>query len=809
MKYKKRYKRGILVTILLINISAYTTNAQKNNKPSIGGVVKEKSTGEALPYATVFIEGTNNGTITNADGYFTLFNLPEGIFSITANFLGYKKNSLKVNSKDNDEFLIIELEEDTKQLEEVVIRGKQSMMKVSENVSQVNISPKQLTSLPSLGEKDIFRSMQLLPGISGSNEASSGLYVRGGTPDQNLVLFDGMTVYHVDHFYGFFSAFNANAIKDVQLYKGGFEPKFGGRTSSVVEITGKTGNENNFNIGGGISSISANAFVEIPLKKKGSILFAARRSFSEIIKSGLYNDIFDMAGNEDPASSYVSSSSAYQEQETEPVFKFYDMNLKTTFKPTDQDIISISFYSGKDDLDNTIDLNTSNQFSTESTIAFNTTDLTAWGNQGLSAKWGRKWSNRLFSNTVVSYSTFFSDRDRTTTITRESDSIQTTTVGLVQSNNINDFSIRQDFEFELNSSHTIETGLHMTVNNVNFDNLVNDSSILDIADNGTTYSAYLQDKWSVSKKLGLVFGLRFNYYDLTDTYYTEPRFQANYKLSPSLKVKAAWGIYNQFINRSIQEDVEQGSRDIWLLADDDAIPVQTATHYIFGFSYDLKNWLFDIEAYYKDLDGLSELNTRIGGQGASESTLQEIYQNSFFTGTGTIKGTEFLIQRKIGDYTGWLAYTLSKVEHNFEAISSNPYPANHDQTHEIKLVNSYNWRNWTFAATWVYSTGKPYTAPTGGYSLTTLDGDEMFYVTVGEKNTQRLPDYHRLDLSTTLNFNIGESPATIGLSVFNLYNRSNIWYKDYTIDPENDVYSETDVTFIGFTPSLFFTVKLK
>jgi len=265
----------ILLTLLCI-LRAEPIFGQKYTGYSVSGIVKEKSTGEALPYASVIVEGTNIGAMTNADGYFTIFGLPAGAVSISAQFIGYKKAGISLTGRPNDKRqIIIELEEESKQLKEVVITGKQNMMKVSENISQVTISPKQITALPGLGEKDIFRSMQLLPGISGTNEASSGLYVRGGTPDQNLILYDGFTVYHVDHFYGFFSAFNSNAIKDVQLYKGGFEPKFGGRTSSVVEITGKTGNENEFNAGGEIGAISANGFAEIPLNGKGSILVAA------------------------------------------------------------------------------------------------------------------------------------------------------------------------------------------------------------------------------------------------------------------------------------------------------------------------------------------------------------------------------------------------------------------------------------------------------------------------------------------------------------------------------------------------------
>lgn len=803
-------KRELTLFLIISMMWILPCRAQKGT--SISGIVKEKSTGESLPYAAVTAESTGKGTITNNDGYFTLHNLPEGELTITVQYLGYRKQSVTWKSKQaGNRLIVIELETDSRQLNEVVVAGKQNMLKVSDNISQVMVSPRQLSALPGVGEKDIFRSLQLLPGISGSNETSSGLYVRGGTPDQNLILYDGFTVYHVDHFYGFFSAFNANAIKDVQLYKGGFEPRFGGRTSSVVEITGKTGNEQQFNMGGEISSISANVFTEIPLAKKGSILFAARRSFTEIIKSQLYQDIFNMAGNEKPARQGNFSGRRNPAGSAEPVFHFYDLNLKGTWKPSENDVISVSFYTGKDKLDNTIDRQSTGRFmqGTGSYFNVNTTDLTQWGNHGASARWAKKLNDRWYSNAVLSFSNFFSDRDRATTVFKSDSEQDQQNFGFVRNNNVDESSFRNDWEYSLSTKHRVGFGLNLTRSRISFDNEVNDSTALKINSKGMVSAIYAQDKWSPVEKLTLTGGLRFSFFDQTSRFYPEPRLQALCRLKPGLSMKAAWGIYNQFINRSVQEDIENGSQEIWLLSDDELIPVQRATHYIVGVSYDRQNWLFDIEAYYKDMSGLSELNTRIGSRRKSADDQQDIYANSFFEGTGYAKGIELLIQRKAGRYTGWVGYTLSEVIHSFPDISEHDFPALHDQTHELKLVNAYEWRRWSLAATWVYGTGKPYTAPEGGYYLNLPDGTRKYYITVGEKNASRLPDYSRLDLSATYNFNLGTAPASFGLSVFNVYNRSNIWYKDYTIDTQNEIFETVDVTYLGVTPTLFFSVRLK
>ena len=595
------------------------------------------------------------------------------------------------------------------------------------------------------------------------------------------------------------------------MTKNPFEPKFGGRTSSVVEITGKTGNEQQFNMGGEISSISANVFTEIPLNQKGSILFAARRSFTEIIKSQLYQDIFDMAGNEKPAAQGNLSGRRNSNQNAEPVFHFYDLNLKGTWKPSEKDVISVSFYAGKDKLDNTIDRQSTGRFMQGSGSYFNvnTTDLTQWGNWGVSAKWGRKLNARLYSNSVLSFSNFFSDRDRATTIFKSDSEQDQQNFGIIQNNNVDELSFRNDWEYELNTSHRLGFGVNILRNRISFNNEVNDSSAFQIDNEGIVSTAYAQDKWALSKKLKLIGGLRLTFFDQTEQFYLEPRIQALYQLTASLTIKGAWGTYNQFINRSVQEDIQNGSQEIWLLSDNKLIPVQNATHYILGVSYDVQNWLFDIEAYYKDMQGLSELNTRIGSRQNNPDGQQDIYANSFFEGTGYSKGIEFLIQRKIGKYTGWIGYTLSKVIHSFPDISEENFPALHDQTHELKLVNCYEWRRWSFAATFIYGAGKPYTAPEGGYYLNLPDGTRKYYITIGEKNASRLPDYNRLDLSATYNFKLGKAPASFGLSVFNVYNRSNIWYKDYTIDTQNEIFEAVDVTYLGVTPSLFFSVRLK
>ena len=338
----------------------------KTNPITISGVVKDKESGESLPFANVIVKDTNIGSITNEDGFFTLFNVPSDASTIQVQFMGYKTEILTLTTELVNDKIIILMTPDSNQLEEVVLSldsGKE-IIQMNKNVSQISLSPKKLASIPNLGEKDIFRALQLLPGISGTNESSSGLYIRGGTPDQNLVLLDGFTVYHVDHFYGFFSAFNSDVIKDVQLFKGGFPAKYGGRISSVMDLTGKTGNSNKFTLSSSISLLSANATVEIPIGNKANILISGRRSYTDILKSRLYKSIFDLYNDSAPTNnSNLPFQARVVQNQLQPSFYFYDLNAKLSYKPSEKDIISVSIYNGEDNLDSSRKIKT--QFSEE------------------------------------------------------------------------------------------------------------------------------------------------------------------------------------------------------------------------------------------------------------------------------------------------------------------------------------------------------------------------------------------------------------------------------------------------------------
>ncbi len=768
---------------------------------TISGIIKDKASGESLPFAQVLIQGSTIGTSTNVDGYFTLFNVPADTSVLEVVYVGYNKKYLQLTPKLVSQPLIIEMVFQAKEIEGVTITAdRMELLRASEQISTISLTPRDIASLPSLGEKDIFRSFQLLPGISGSNESSAGLYVRGGTPDQNLILYDGFTVYHQEHLFGMYSAFNSNAIKDVKLYKGGFESKYGGRLSSVMEIIGKTGNENQFNLGGDISLMSFNAYTEIPLGGKGSVFIAGRKSYQGILYDRIFDAFQEDNSNNTPQNIPVKGNRTIQS--ADPNSYFYDLNAKLTYRLTTRDIVSLSFFNGQDDLDNSREMN---RAGSEVSISGGMTDLTKWGNWGSSLKWSRKWSEKFYMNNLLSYSNYYSERDMRMSRTIESDS-ETITFnrGTLEDNDLKDFSWKSDMELKTGVNNQIEFGLQATHYDIAYDYIQNDTvGILNINEMGNEVSAYLQDKWQPFDKLHLTSGLRTTYYDITGKFYVQPRFQLTYDLGSKIKLKGSWGIFNQFANRVIREDIMSGSRDFWILSDGADIPVSESIHYVLGASYETNNFLFDVEAYHKELSGLSEYTLRFA------PAYGELDYNSFFyEGNGFAQGIEFLAQKKFGKLTGWIGYTLGQVLYNFPVYGEGYFPATHDVTHEFKLVSTYKWKKWIFAGTWIYATGKPYTEPLGGYTLTLPDGSIEDFIVTGPKNGSRYPDYHRLDLSANYEFPLGKTGiGSIGFSLFNVYNRQNVWYKEFEVDEAGLL--ETDINLLGITPNVTLSLKLR
>jgi ferric enterobactin receptor len=787
----------------------YTGPPEKLNF-TLTGIVRDKETGEALPFANVGVKGTTIGTFTNSDGFFTLLKVPTDTSTIIVSYIGYNSSAVFLRPDLPVSNILIVMKMQSQVLKEVVISGEQEqLMTTNDKISMLKITPQKLSTLPNIGERDVIRSFQLLPGVSAANESSSNLYVRGGTPDQNLILYDGFTVYQVDHLYGFFSAFNSNAIKDVQLYKGGFDARFGGRLSSVTEITGKDGNSKGFNMGGEISLLSFNLYTEIPIGKRFTSLIAFRRSYQGLLYDKIFKQFNEVNQVRQVSFSGKNPMGGGPSLTSDVTSYFYDVNAKFTYKPSPKDIISLSFYNGTDKLDNSINVSNSGGGGGGFNFSMDNSDLTRYGNIGSGFRWTRNWNSKLYGTTLLSFSNYYSNRSRTSSGSHSGGegAPGKFNSGVLENNNLIDLSFKNEYSYALNSKNQLGFGIFLSDFNIAYKFGENDTSIvLDRHETGLLFGGYFQDKLKLVKsKLTITPGLRIDWYSPTGKIYFEPRLSGSFNINKFFKLIAETGRYDQFANRVVREDFLNGSRDFWILSNNDQIPVSSAWHYIAGISFENKKFLASIEGYYKDITGITEYSIRFRPtrEGAT-------YAENFFHGKGYATGVEFLFQKKFGNLTGWVSYTLGEVKNKIAVYGNDYYPASQDVTHEFKIVGMYDFKKWSFSATWLYASGRPYTAPDGAYTIHLLNGTDQVYIDFGAKNSSRLPAYHRFDVSVNYHFVNPDTKVewgNIGLSIFNVYNRRNIWYKEYMIIDGNII--ETDKLFLGFTPNITFSLKLR
>ena len=786
----------------------------------IAGTVRSPD-GSRLPGATVRIFGTALITATDDDGAYVLkATRPPGRLILFAELPNFTSDdaTLEVTgplSTRIDFILTPTFASDVTVIAEV------PMLDATDDVSRIELAPEQVSVLPSLGERDLFRAFQLLPGVSGSNEASSGLYVRGGTPDQNRVEYDGFRVYHVDHLFGYFSAFNMDAVDTVELSKGGYEARYGGALSSVMQITGKSGRLDRAAGSFGAGLLSFNGVYETPLfNNRGSGLLAVRRSF----QGPLYDKILNLYDNS-PApgrpggGGFGPGGGRFSTFSSQPSSSFYDVNGKLLFNPSASDSVSVSLYRGNDNLDNSRSLQVPEglferllargidpaERGLDINSSLDISDVRDSGNTGVGLVWSRQWNSSVLSEVSLGYSRFQDVRDRARQIGSNANPS-------AESNLVDDLTFRATVPITLGVGHTFEGGVEVTGNRLSYSLQSGQgqgarlgagplASVLNRDEGGRLAAAFLQDRWLIGSRLLLVPGVRLTHFDRTGGRYTEPRLAATLFLTDAFKLKTAAGRYYQFTNRITREDVLQGNREFWSLSDGTTVPVAEATHLIGGASYERSDLLVDVELFTKDLTDLTQFAPRFA---AASDDLD--YDAFFYRGTGTARGGELLVQKRSGQHTGWASYTLSAVEEWFPDLQAAPFPATHDQRHEVKLVNLYQMGDWHLSQTWIYASGKPYTEPIGLETVDRPFGGTIDRVVAGPKNGGRLPAYHRLDVALNREFFVQNAMRGVfSLTLFNLYDRTNVWYKEFEVI-ENEII-ENDIRLMGRTVNAAVTLK--
>ncbi|SDT40050.1 TonB-dependent Receptor Plug Domain [Mucilaginibacter mallensis] len=770
-------KTFFCLLLIFIGIPSF---AQK--KFTISGNIKDAATGEVLIGATVRIkELSQNGAASNNYGFYSL-SAPEGDYTLLISYVGYVTVSRQVSLHKNVALdIILNARND---LTEVVVSAKghnnDNVTSPEMGVEKLNMS--QINNVPVLlGERDILKTISLLPGVKAASEGNTGFYVRGGASDQNLILLDEAIVYNASHLFGFFSTFNSDAIKDVSLYKGGMPAQYGGRLSSVLDIKMDEGNNKEYVVEGGIGLISSRIKLEGPIvKDKGSFMISARRT---------YIDAFLKASSD----STVKGSKLY----------FYDLNAKANYHFDDKNAIYLSGYFGKD------------------VLGLRNTFGTNWGNATGTLRFNHVFNSKLFSNTSLVYSNY-------------NYTIQSFLPGndFRAVSKITDIDLKEDLQYYINSNHTLRFGIDALHHNLAPGSLTsNDSSSFNTKviqrRYGLETAAYVSDEWHVNDKLTLLYGARlsgififgpgtFSTYnadgntlssktyqsgDVVKSYfYLEPRLSASYSLNDQTSLKASYNRNTQNIH-ILSNSNSSTPTDLYAMSSNNIKPEiadQVSTGYFRNFDENI--FEFSTEVYYK------WLQNQIDYKDGAQLILNQDVESQLVYGTGRAYGIEFYLKKKYGRFNGWLGYTLSRTERKFDAINNgNYFPATQDRTHDISAVGIYQLnKRWSFSSTFVYGTGNAVTYPNGKYAI---GGVTTYYYS--QRNANREPSNNRLDIGATFEGKPHKkyhSSWTFG--IYNIYNHRNpyaITFRDSKTNPGTTEAVETSL--FGRVPSVTWNFK--
>ncbi len=737
---------------------------------TLSGSVLDGENKETLVSATVSIKALKIGAITNKAGFFTLKNIPSGKHLVTVSFLGYAKKEIPLDFSANEaKRLNVELKKQVSKSGEVTVtaeRGEAEKRQIA--VSQVNIPMEQINQIRIGGEADVFRAIQFLPGVLSSSQISSGLFVRGGSPDQNLVLVDGAAVYNPSHLFGFFSTFNTDAIKDVELLKGGFPAQYGTRLSSVINITQKDGNREKFEGLGSVGLIASKASVQGPIGN-GSFFVSGRRTYLELVRAVV------------PVESLTGGVPV-------PNFWFYDVNAKITQQIGDNDKISVSGFLSADDLQ------------------FKSTGLDVnigIGNQAASLKWTHIFDENLFATTVVSSSAYRNGFNGTNS-----------GFSFGVDNTIRDITARTDIEWYATNELTMNFGAEASNYRFTFkQNLTGRNSsgggmtgggdaTTDFSLDDNTVSGYAQVNYQFSPFLSAQAGTRAFYLQNNGSLLWDPRASMRWEVSPDLTVKASWGIFHQYLRLASNPDFT--FFDTWLPTDASLGP-SSSTHYILSFEtkpvlFGLDDLDFNFDVYYKTLTNINELNNfAIRSRKASEI---------FFSGNGEAYGAEVFLQKKSGRFTGWIGYALGWVTGVFDSINQGRrFFPRYDRRHDFKIIAQYQLNDeWELGASFIFQSGQPFTGVSSRFQ-TGFPGERTGTgITVPtDRNGLRLPPSHQLNLSANYKFTMWGLPARLLIDIFNVYSRQDIWFRFY--DTSKPVVEVTDVRLLPILPTVTLEAK--
>lgn len=744
------------VKVVLLILGMMLGSTARAQDASVSGFVRDAETGETLLLANVRIKDTLIGAASNTSGYYTLTGLEAGDYVIQYSYIGYETLELEIRLAAGESLRRdADLAPQQFEVDEVVVTAEADSEEEQRRLGVSKMQTATIRQLPTILEPDVFRSLQLLPGVKSASDFSSGLYIRGGSPDQTLILLDRTAVYNPTHFFGLFSTFNPDAIKDVRLYKGAYGAEYGGRIGSVVDIYNKDGNrrENAGSVSLGL--LASRALIEGP-HKKGSWMLAVRRSTVEPLLAIARNADVEGIPN---------------------TFYFYDANGKVNFDLDENNRISTSFYVGQDVVD--------------VPIAEGVAAKLRYGNRTVSTNWTHLFSERLFSNFTLTGSQYFSKPE-----------FEFATTEVFQTNDVWDYSIKGDFEFLPDSRHAWKAGFWAGNYRFDFRSVFDGLEGLNLRTRAIYTNVFGEYVFRPTADWTITSGIRGAYFSDGDYLRFEPRLSVERRLTDRLFAQVGMGRYHQFLTLVTNEAFS--GLDTWLSAAENVQPAfgdQIVTGLKFATD---SGFRVEWEGYYRTMNDLFSLNPFLPDVAGLD------YEDLFHVGEGYATGSELFLQGRIGRFSGFAGYTYGLTKRRFPTINENEYYApKYDRTHDVNVTTTARiTRKWEFTSVFTYATGQAYTRPSSQYRL----GNSPFEaqqtdVLVSPFNGARLPAYHRLDIGFTRKGKLFGGDSELQLQVINAYNRRNIWFYFYEFEDDGSVSREVVPQIPVPVPNISYTLR--
>lgn len=783
-----------------------------------GQVLDEE--GNPLAFATIVLKPQQKGLVANELGYFEYFveDAAERPQQLEVRYLGYLSKQLILDGREK--LLDIRLKAEPQEISHVTITDRLPLTRQTRDGRVTRLQADRLQNLPSLmGSFDPFRTLMLLPGISAHDDLSADLKVRGGKGDENRIIVDGIPLYNVDHFYGLFTMINGSMVEEIDIYKNAFPAEFGGRLSSVVDITTLGVGPKKVEGGLEVNLLTSTANLQLPLNEKMGLSIGGRMTNSNLTDSGILP-------YEDPEITLPTLSDdrdADKKQSTvqlNPDFKFYDLNAKWHWQISPKTRAEASYFRGMDtyghfyELDfervrpKVIQVMPLRRVRDTLDIYFWDREDAQWENEGLSFRLDHIWNESFSSSISLARSQYQLDFNKVVGREETSDRFPRDNSEVVlreeRSNSIEGLHLTSRNEYHSPEGHLLAFGYQWVHSDVSSLLLADGTSLFEQNLTADQHAIFAEMSPDWHKDIDFTIGIRTTYDKLTDKIYQSPRLQLAYQLDQHLSFKGSWARYNQFVREIQYEDRFGKNFDYWVASDDEEYPVSSARQWMVGFRFLKKKWKLDVEFYRRDTEGIVEQAKEFNAP--TEETPADSLSFRVFEGSGKTLGMDVLLEKSSGNYTGWIAYTLSKSTVSYPDIfDGKEYPSVDDRRHQLKWINQYQWNKWYFSASYIFSKGGAYT----NLSLLIDTGRDRAAIKPRERISY-LDDYHRFDIGVDYRFDWGKSKWHIGLSVLNLFNRVNLKYEqNYFVnsDLKNDnqelrTVLGTEVQLLERTPNL-------